>query len=144
MDLVTRIDIAAEPSAVWSALVDVCEWPKWTASMSSVELLDEGPLRTGSRARVKQPGMPAMVWQVTELTTGRSFTWQAKSPGIVTIGSHEVTATEDGSSMVLTVRQRGLLAGLVKLLTGARTKRYVQMEAEGLKACSEQSKTAGR
>lgn len=143
MDLVTRIDIAAEPSAVWSALMEVGEWPRWTASMKTVELLGEGPLRLGSRARVKQPGMPTMTWEVTELTDGRSFTWQAKTPGVVTIGRHEVAPSADGSSLVLTVEQRGPLAGITGLLSRARTRRFIRMEAEGLKACSEQSDITG-
>jgi uncharacterized membrane protein len=143
MELVTRIDVAAAPAAVWSALVEVGEWPKWTKSMDSVELLDEGPLRLGSRARIKQPGMPALIWEVTELTEGRSFTWQAKTPGAVTIGRHEVTATADGSSLLLSVEQHGLLAAILKPLTGARVRRFMQMEAEGLKACSEKVTTAG-
>lgn len=134
----TRIEIAAPPADVWPALVDVAAWPKWTASMDAVEPLEAGPLRLGSRARVKQPRTPALVWEVTELTEGRSFAWQAKSPGVVTIGNHELSATSQGTTMlVLTVEHRGPFAGLIKLLMGGRTQRYLGMEAAGLKACAE-------
>lgn len=137
----TRIEIAAPPADVWPALVDVAAWPQWTASMDAVEPLDAGPLRLGSRARVRQPRMPALVWEVTELTEGRSFAWQAKSPGVVTVGNHELSTTSQGTTMlVLTVEQRGPLAGLIRLLTGARTQRYLGMEAAGLKACAESGK----
>lgn len=138
MALVVRIDVSAEPSAVWSALVDVQQWPKWTDSIDSLELLQPGPLRLGSRARVKQPGMPVAVWQVTEMSDGRCFTWESRSPGVVTIGRHEVEAKADGGScLILEVEQRGLLGGAVRLLMRGRVRRFMQMEANGLKACSE-------
>ena len=35
----------------------------------------------GSRARIKQPRLPTTVWEVTEVVTGRSFTWIAGGPG---------------------------------------------------------------
>lgn len=134
----TRIAIAAAPADVWQALVDVADWPRWTASMDSVEPLDPGPLRLGSRARVKQPGMPPLVWRVSEITEGRSFAWQARSAGVVTTGNHVLSPTAQGTSLLLTLEQRGPLAGLIRLLMSSRTRRYLGLEAAGLKACAEQ------
>jgi hypothetical protein len=45
--------------------------------------------------------------------------------------------TPSGRQIRLTVDQRGVLAPLVHLLTGRRTRRYMEQEAEGLKRRSE-------
>lgn len=131
---------------MWAELTDVGRWPDWTDSMTSVTLLDRGPLRVGSRARIKQPGMPAMTWQVTELVEGESFTWVSGSPGLRTTGTHRLTADGDGTTrLTLAIHFDGPLAGLVGRLFAGRTRRYLRMEADGLKAASEGAGTlAGR
>src|SRR5262245_1118196 len=83
------IEIAAPTSLVWDVFSDVEKWATWTASITSVELLD-GELRVGGRARIRQPKLPTTVWTVTELTPGTSWTWEAKSPGARTVARHVV------------------------------------------------------
>jgi hypothetical protein len=74
-------------------------------------------------------------WTVTEVVPGRSFTWQSQAPGSRTTAWHEVTPTGDGSCTArLAIEQAGPLGSLVGLLYRGLTKRYVQMEADGLTA----------
>ena len=130
-----RIDAPAEE--VWSALADVERWPEWTASVRTVELLD-AELAVGARVRIRQPKFPAVVWHVTELADGVSFTWRSRSPGADAHGRHAVLDNGDGTSTaVLTISQTGVLGSLVGLLSRRITKRYVGLEAAGLKARSE-------
>jgi uncharacterized membrane protein len=138
MQFETKVEVDAPAAAVWAALVDIRDWPEWTKSMQDVRWLDDDGMRVGARARIKQPGTPALTWTVTELDTGRGFTWQASSPGVKTIGTHAVSAAgEDRTTLTLGLRQTGALAGLVGALTGARTRKFVQMEADGLKRAAE-------
>ncbi len=138
MQYETTIEVGAPAEATWAALTDVVRWPQLTASMQAVEPLDGEVLSLGARVRVKQPGMPSMVWTVTELEPGVGFSWRCTSPGISTEGTHRVEpAAGGGSRLTLGIRQSGPLAGLVGALTGSRTRRYVGMEAEGLRRGAE-------
>ncbi len=125
--------VAAPAEAVWEALIDVERWPTWTRSMRRVQRLDDGALAVGSRVRIKQPRLVPVVWTVTELDPGRSFTWQAEGAGVRSEASHEVRAMGAGTSEVrLTFDQAGPLSPMVGALLGRLTRRYVRMEAEGL------------
>jgi hypothetical protein len=62
-----------------------------------------------------------------------------RSPGGVTEARHDVTPDGAGRTRVRQVLdQRGLLGTLVGLLMRPMTKRYLDLEAAGLKARSEQ------
>jgi uncharacterized membrane protein len=132
------ITIDAPVPVVWSVLADVERWPEWTESVRSVELLD-GSLAVGNRVRIRQPKFPSVVWRVTDVDPGTSFTWRSKSPGADAYGTHTVIDNGDGtSSAVLAIAQTGPIGTLVALLSRRLTKRYVEFEAQGLKRRSEQ------
>jgi uncharacterized membrane protein len=129
--------IAAPPSTVWEVYSDVEHWPEWTDSVTSVELLDPGPLRVGSRARIRQPRLPVATWTVTEIDEGRSFTWVARGPGVRSTGTHVVEPHGDGARATAILELAGLLGPVVGFLTRGLTRRYLAMESAGLKARAE-------
>lgn len=129
--------VAAPPERVWEVLVDVENWPRWTPSVTSATAVDEGPLRIGSRVRIKQPRLPATTWTVTELSPGESFTWIAAGPGFRTTASHRLRREEAGSVVTLMIDQDGLLGRLIGRVTVGLTNRYLTMEGNGLKSQSE-------
>ena len=133
------VDISAPPEVVWAVLSDVESWPEWTASVTSVRRLSSQRLQVGSRVRIKQPRLPATVWTVSDLVEGEQFTWTADSPGVRTRFSHRVVGRDDGSQATLWIDQGGVLGSVVGLLYGGLTRRYLQMEAAGLKRRSEES-----
>lgn len=133
MEYETTVHIEAPPEKVWAVLTDVESWPEWTASMTNVERLDSGEFGMGSKARIKQPGFPRLVWEVTRLAPGSSFAWEAKSAGMTTVADHRISPTGHGSTATVSISQRGPLAGLNGLLLRRRTRRYLEQEAQGLK-----------
>ena len=134
MELEVSVDVDAPPEHVWAELVDVERWPESTPTITSVQRLQDGPLALGSTARIKQPRLPVAVWEVTELQPLRSFFWQAKAPGVRTVGGHAIVPRPDGgATLTLSIRQSGPFAWLAGLLASGLTRRYIQAEADGLK-----------
>lgn len=139
----TRTDsIAARPADVWAVLTDLEHWPDWTASMREITRLDSGPLRVGSTARVRQPAGRPSVFTITELVDERSFTWTASAAGMRSTGYHELMPTDAGVRAVLTFALTGPMAWLGRLAAAGRIRRYVDMEADGLKRESEKRATS--
>jgi uncharacterized protein YndB with AHSA1/START domain len=140
----TSVRIGAPAERVWAVLRDVADWPGWTSTVDELHRLDDGPLAVGSRAKLKQPKMSELVWEVTELEPGRSFVWRTGGRGYAIVAGHYVTPDGDGRSRsVLTLEMTGPLAPVLWLLAGARTRRYVDTEGASLKArCERDDATA--
>ncbi|ORV92112.1 polyketide cyclase [Mycobacterium interjectum] len=133
------IEIDAPPQLVWDVFSDVEHWPEWTASVTSLRGRDGSALAVGRRFAIKQPGLQKLTWKVTEIDPGTSWTWVCRSPGVLVTARHYVTALPGGRTLVRQeLDQRGVLGALVAQLTVKRTKRFLAMEAQGLKARSEQ------
>jgi uncharacterized membrane protein len=134
----SAVTIDAPAQRVWEVFSDVERWPEWTESVTSVERLDPGPLRIGSKARIKQPKLPVAVWEVTELVEGHYFAWVSTGPGVRTTGGHRVETTPAGTVIATsTVDQEGPLGPLFGRLLKKLTDRYLAIEGAGLKARSE-------
>jgi uncharacterized membrane protein len=133
------VGIDALPQLVWDVFSDVEHWPDWTASVTSLAGLDGPALAVGKRFAIKQPGMSKLVWKVTEIDPGSSWTWVQRSPGVRVSARHWVTPQPGGRTLVRQqLDQRGLLGALVGRLMLKKTKRFLEQEAQGLKARSEQ------
>jgi uncharacterized membrane protein len=133
------VEIDAPPQLVWDVFSDVERWPEWTASVTSLVGRDGPALGVGKRFAIKQPGMQKLVWKVTEIDPGSSWTWVQRSPGVLVTARHDVTAQPGGRTLVRQqLDQRGVLGGLVGRLMVKKTKRFLELEAQGLKARSEQ------
>jgi uncharacterized membrane protein len=133
------ISINAPPAKVWDVMADVENWPRWTESVTKIERLDSGPFAVGSRAKIKQPRLPEVIWEVIDLEPSSYFAWRASSRGVTTVGGHRVAASDGGSTVTLTIDQGGPMSWLASLLFGGMSRRYVDMEAQGLKRYCESS-----
>lgn len=128
------VTIEAPASVVWDVYADAERWPDWTASVTTVVGVDGPGIEVGNRFAIKQPRFPKLVWEVTAVDPGRSWTWQQRSPGGTTVASHEMVSQGEQTLVRQRVDQRGLIGALVGRLTRRVTKRYLAMEAAGLKA----------
>jgi hypothetical protein len=138
------VDIEAPATVVWDVFSDVECWPEGTASVSRLVALDGPGLAVGKRFEIKQPRMPKLVWEVTEVTPGSSWTWVQRSPGGLTVARHEVIPQSDRRARVRQqLDQRGPVGAIVGLLMRGMTRRYLELEAEGLRARSEQRRVDG-
>lgn len=135
----TSARVEAPADIVWQVLADVERMPAWTSSMSRVTILGPEPAITvGSRVEIEQPGLPTAIWEVDSLTEGRGFSWSSSTPGVRTGGAHQITPLPDGACEVtLAVAQSGMLAGLVNLVLGSKTRDFVDTELAGIKVESE-------
>lgn len=133
------VEIDAPAQLVWEVFSDVERWPEWTASVTSLVARDGAGLGVGKRFAIKQPGMQKLVWKVTEIDPGSSWTWVQRSPGVRVTARHWVSALAGGRTLVRQeLDQRGALGAPVGWLMVNKTKRFLDLEANGLKARSEQ------
>jgi len=138
------ITIEAPAATVWSIFSDVERWPDMTPSVERLTALDGAELAVGRRYRIEQPRFPKLVWEVTEVEPGRSWTWVQRSPGGTTCAVHEVIAQGPDRTLVRQrIDQRGPIGAVVGFLTRKLTPRYMDQEAEGLKAMAEAAHRRG-
>ncbi|MER5703259.1 SRPBCC family protein [Micromonospora sp. NPDC002296] len=131
-EAVTEIDADAE--RVWRVQSDIDRWPEWTASVSRARRLEPGPLTVGSTARLEQPRLRPAVWRVVEVEAPYRFVWVSNAPGVRSRGDHRIVPLPDGRVRVeLTLEQSGPLAAVVGRLYGGLTRRYLRLEADGLR-----------
>jgi hypothetical protein len=132
------VTIDAPNAIVWDVYSDIEHWPEWTASVTTAHLDPSGPLALGSRASIKQPRLPRVTWTVSHIEPGRSWQWANHTVGAHTNADHRLTPLDSGRTRVdLSIDQRGVLGRPIGWLVKRTTRRYLRMEAEGLRARSE-------
>src|SRR5689334_7109452 len=133
------IEIDAPAPLVWQVFSDVEHWPDWTESVTSLVGRDGSNLAVGKQFSIKQPGMAKLIWKVTDIDAGSSWTWVQRSPGVNVSARHWVIPQPDGRTLVRQeLEQRGVLGALVGRMMLKKTKRFLELEAQGLKNLSEQ------
>jgi uncharacterized protein YndB with AHSA1/START domain len=135
----SSVEIGAAAPIVWDVFTDVEQWPSWTSSVTELVALDGPGIEIGKRFQIKQPRMPKLVWEVTDVDPGASWTWRVKSLGSTTLATHELVEQGDGKTLVRQrIDQRGPIGSTVGALMRGMTKRYLELEGQGLKTRSEE------
>ena len=132
------IDIDASQPRVWDVLTDLEAWPHRIETVHSVELLTPPPVGEGSRVRLKQPKLPEGTWDVTVWDAPSYFEWRQRSGGVSTVAGHRIEALDDARSrLTLTLEMRGVLVPILGRIYRNLTKRYMTLEAQGMKRGAE-------
>lgn len=135
----SSVEIDAPTSVVWDVFVDAERWSEWTASIERIVALDGPGIEVGKRFEIKQPRLPKVVWEVTEVAPGVSWTWRQRSLGATSFATHEVVARDGNRTLVRQrIDQRGPVGVVIGVLMRRLTKRYLELEGRGLKARSEE------
>lgn len=116
MALVTRSAfIGVPPARVYQAYTDFASWPRWVPHFRELTPLDGGPLAPGFRARIRETnGRVAAVWEVTEVSPGRSFAWRTTFlPGLRLTVDHIAEPESAGTRATLALHVGGPLAALI-------------------------------
>jgi uncharacterized membrane protein len=137
MTITHELVIDASVEQVWALTIDVESWPTTTPTMTSVERLDDGPLRVGSTARIKQPGQRSRVWTVTALEPERLFVWETKVFGTRMAGSHRLERVADGCRNILAVELSGGPAKLLEAMLKGQLRKAITTENEGFRVAAE-------
>jgi hypothetical protein len=129
----TSTTTAPEPSRLWAVLSDVESWPEWIEVYEEVRRRTSGPLAQGEQVHVKQKGLAAGDWTVTELDEGHVFAWTSRQPGVRIVGRHVVSPEPDGGSrLTLELEMSGWLSGPVGAVLGKKSRSYVDLECTRL------------
>jgi hypothetical protein len=131
------VDTTASPERVWEVISDIDRWHEWTPSITSITRDANAAFAVGTWVTVRQPGFPPARWRISDIRPGWGFTWVSTAPGIRVVATHDVEATPGGSRATLAIEYHGALGAFFEWLTRAKTARYVEMEATGLRRRSE-------
>jgi len=132
MQVVERFSTIAPPEAIWKVLADVEHWPNWTPTVLEVKPLGDRELRVGAQYRVTQPKLRPAVYEVTECTRNKAFTWVQKLPGSTMIADHRLVSRNGTTEVELSFASKGLLADLVSMIFSKLIREYVSTEARSL------------
>jgi carbon monoxide dehydrogenase subunit G len=137
MRIENTIKIAAPIEKVWDITLDVEKWPDHTPTMTTIQRLDSGPLKVGSKVRIKQPGQRAKVWTITLVDPLTGFAWSAKLMGMTMAATHQLTPSNTGTTNALLVDIEGGLTPLLGAILRGPILKAITTENLGLKAASE-------
>lgn len=129
VEITDTIVIDAPLERVWALTLDIEALPSVTPTVTAVDRLDHGPVAVGSRARLRQPGLPPRTWTVEVVEAPNRFAWATRLLGIRMVGVHELALTADGRcELTLRVQLEGRGAGLLARLGGANLARTLAAE----------------
>lgn len=134
MLLTTTVDIDAPPQRVFDVTIDVERWAEWTPSIDRIDL-DGQRLAIGATAEVRQPGVSAADWHVTDVVPSERFVWETRAPGVRMLGVHIVEPLDEGrrTRATLRVEMTGLLSPIFAPFLKSMSQRFLRWEARGLK-----------
>ncbi|MEO5705360.1 MAG: SRPBCC family protein [Candidatus Limnocylindrales bacterium] len=136
--------IKRSPEDVFEFVADLRNFPIWRANLASSTVVSEKFTDLGARCDEEiqmGPRKIAATCEITAFSAGRTFSFQAVSPGLTYDGHILVIPEEGGSKFTLSgeVRVHGFLRLLQPVIRG-RMQEGVRREVAGVKAHMEKSR----
>lgn len=137
--------INAAPNTVWDIITDIENSPNVTPEITRIEMLTQPPLRVGTRWRETRRinnREAAVVLEVSEFTTNRSYTARSALMGIEFNSQFVVTRQRDATRLDLHTTSRpltlgGRLMSLLSPLFTAAMKKTMQRDLDAIKSAAE-------
>ena len=136
----SSIEIDAPAAVVWDVFTDVERWPEWTASVERIVRPRRARHRgRASASRSSSRACPSSSGRSPRSSPASRGPGASSRPAAPTLATHEVVRERRGRTLVRQrIDQRGPVGVAVGVLMRRLTKRYLDLEAQGLKARSEQ------
>jgi hypothetical protein len=122
----------ASADAVWAALIDVTDWPRWYPGYEAATA--DGPLRLGGRGTVTLVGGQRRPFEVFDWSPGSSFALGTQAPGAAIRFQYAVEPHGTGSRITLGHTLVGPTSFLFGWLFGRRIAGYLPVAAAALAA----------
>lgn len=136
--IVVRGETRASRAAVWAVMSELDRWDELIPTVSGIDRRSApGPIGVGTRYRVRQPGLPAAEYTVTDWSPDAGFTWEARAGGVRTVADHRLRPHGEGTRIELGIEWSGPAAPLVKALLARKARAYMRRELAALKALAE-------
>lgn len=129
--------VSATPGRVWEYLGDLERWAELLPTIDEITHLDVGPTMMGSRFRVRQPGLMAAEYVVTDWRPGAGFTWQVRSIGVTLTASHTLNGRGGSTELRLSLEWTGRMASLHRALFTRKAQAFITREADTFASLAE-------
>lgn len=137
MRLTHETHVLAPVERLWSLTEDLEAWPALTPTMTSVERLDDGPVRVGSRARVVQPRQRPTTWRVRAVEPPHVFVWETTTAGVRLVAGHHLSEVVSGTRVRLVLDVLGGGGALLGRLGRPVLRRVLATETDGFRRAAE-------
>jgi hypothetical protein len=140
MLITDEIEIEAPAEVVWEIAIDADRLEDWVPGFEQSSRSDGGgPFVVGSRARIKQAGLPVTEWTAQEVGDGHRFVWSTKVRGMTLVATHTVSPSTTAGRVVnrLDLDATGRVMTVLGPLVKGRLVKQLAAENAALKARAE-------
>ena len=131
-----NIHIGAPAERVWSAVVDFPARPRWSPRVKSAELLDGGPLREGTRIRLKVGGNQ-FTPRVQAMRPRERLELLVRGPGFSAAHTYQLAPATNGTLLTINGAFRGVFGRLMVVLMPGSVRRDLDDELDAIKRAAE-------
>ncbi len=130
------VAVAAPPQQVWDTLVDFETRPRWSPRVKEAAILGGGPLKEGSRIRLKVD-RDRFTSTVLELRPPEQLTLLVKGPGFRVTHMYGLRSSGAETQVTMTGDYRGLIGALVSRFMSRSLRRDLTGELDAIKRAAE-------